>query len=154
MLKELNKDLQQSEVHFFPLGSPWLCFPRRRLLFLLVALRASYCYLFGVRRFFHGTAFAVKAPPPRHGPVFPSPVFSRLIYAAVSSLALLGSCCRAGDLSALRSLVCMHSNIILVWPLSSCTRVFECFCPSRQLFDEPSLSPLISPPQELIVPTL
>ena len=118
MLKELNKELQQSEVHLFPLGSPWLCFPRARQIFLLVALRASRCYFFGVRRFFHGTAVAVKVPPlrPGRGPVFPPPVFSRLIYAAVSSLALLGFCCRAGDLSALRSLVCMPSTIILAWP--------------------------------------
>lgn len=68
MLKELNKELQQSEVRFLclpPGGSCiaavlfvcWLLLQRRPTVPLLL-------YVFGVRRFFHSTALAIKAPLP------------------------------------------------------------------------------------------
>lgn len=40
MLKELNKELQQSEVRFFPPDSPWLFSPRARKIFLFVGSQA------------------------------------------------------------------------------------------------------------------
>lgn len=81
MLKELNKELQQSEVQFFPPGGPWFCFPtqgtrRARHIFLFVGSQASLFYFLFlvVRRFFLGAALAIEAPPPPLGPG-PGPVF-------------------------------------------------------------------------------